>query len=189
MRPVNATILRLKKKIEKLISENQELRNKLSEISHPTMLAGIRGEDLITRLTKGWKSNKGASYDIKLVNGAKVEVKLSKLNKPSKISSSLRWTWHGLLSGFTREKQYDYLVLIGENKGRYRIENDKASYAYFLLTREQAEKLVDRGSSRGHINFFPKPAKRPNLRRARLLKFRKTKTEISDFFRQVATAM
>jgi hypothetical protein len=54
-----------------------------------------------------------------------------------------------------------------------------------LLTRKQAESVVDGGSSRGHTNFFPKPTRKTNPRRAQLLKYSKTKSEIRSFFRQV----
>lgn len=180
-------IAQLRTKIEKLKEAVSVLKRKLNEISHPNFLAGIKGEDLIVKLLQGKKSSGNASYDLLLKNGAQVEVKYSKLNQPMKNASpaSFRWTWHSLLSGNVRAKKYSYIILIGENNGPYRINNDRANYTYFFLTRRQINNIVDKNSKRGHLNFFPKPRRKVNPRREQLLAYRKTQTEMKQICRDI----
>ena len=49
--------------------------------------------------------------------GARLEVKYSHLNGPNK-SKTKRWNWHSVL-GSANNKQYEYLVLVGEKDARY----------------------------------------------------------------------
>lgn len=181
---------RLRKTISFLQKQNKYLKSKLREVAHPTIRAGIHGEELLIRLVKGAKSKKNASYDLKLKNGRRVEVKYSNLTSATsyKNKTYLRWTWSGLIAGpyNVKKKQYSYLVLIGENRGRHKIGADRSHRTYFLLPKQAIKSIVDPKDHRGHINFFPLPGKQSNDRRDKLLKYRKTKSQIMIFFKQVA---
>src|SRR5690606_33435501 len=47
-----------------------------------------------------------------------LEVKFSKLNRPNRTSSSRRWNWTNLLGGAMSQKDYDWLILVGERDER-----------------------------------------------------------------------
>jgi hypothetical protein len=67
--------------------------------------------------------------------GYKIEVKLSKLNVPSKAApSTKRWTWAKPLGWLDKAKTYDYLILLGEKDVRYEEQYlDDSPYIAFLV--------------------------------------------------------
>ncbi len=144
------------RRINELQQELLKCQRKIEElIDHPTLVAGLTGETLIASFVKGKLSDKGASYDFELINGDRVEIKLSKLNIPMKGYPTLRWTWDRVLtSDGGCAKDYKYLILIGEKDERYQsFEEDKSNFVFFLITKEEAKEFSAPKDLSGHINL------------------------------------
>ncbi|RLB11106.1 MAG: hypothetical protein DRG39_04805 [Deltaproteobacteria bacterium] len=163
----------------------RELQNKLNElIAHPTMLAGIRGEELIANIAKAARAKQGAPYDIKLKNGEKVEVKFSKITYPNRTNSK-RWVWNGI-TGERGDKGYDYLVLIGEKDNEYyKYEDDNSNYIFFLLRKKDIKQVIAPRGKRGYIflNILPQTTRSPYGKK--LWEFKVSKEEIYNFFENI----
>jgi len=87
-----------------------------------------------------------------LKDGSKVEVKYSRLSYPNPTkSSTCRWVWNGV-TGVRNEKDYDYLVLIGEkDNSKHKFEEDDSPYVFFLLTKDDISQIVAPGGHRGFV--------------------------------------
>lgn len=173
-------------RIKKLRIKIKELQCKLDELCyHPSIIAGLQGEELVVKIAKGAKSKRGMPYDITLRNGDKVEIKYSRPNWPG--HQTARWTWHRVLGEKGKGKDYKFLVLIGEKPESYQNDNkDESMYTYFLLKRMDVKKVVDSADKRGHINFIVKPIYKTWSRtREKLLKFKRTRREMNKIFRQL----
>jgi hypothetical protein len=112
--------------------------------SHKTLAAGVAGETLIAAALNGTTMKFGAPHDVLASdNVTKVEVKLAKLNLAVRGQPTMRWNW-GKISGESGNKDYDYIILIGEKDPRFSsLYLDKNSpYVFFLLTMEQALQIT-----------------------------------------------
>lgn len=175
----------LKRQIAILKQTNKNLSTQLRELlTHSTMAAGIKGEKLIIDIAQGTKAKKNAPHDIKLKDGSKVEVKYSRLTYPVNSSSSCRWVWNGIL-GERKEKDYDYLVLIGDKDNIYhKYEDDDSPYVYFLLRKKDVAQIIALGGRRGFIFLTILPHKTRSVCK-NLWKFKKSATEMRKFFDQL----
>ena len=98
---------------EKLKHENAKLKNQVDFLLlHPTLAQGLKGENLIAKLTGGVRTHYGVSHDVITKRGVRLEVKRSKVTEQS-TTKTKRWNWQSLL-GSAGNKEYDYLVLLGE---------------------------------------------------------------------------
>lgn len=107
----------------------------------PTLAQGLKGETLIANLTGGVRTGYKDSHDITINNGAHLEVKYSHINVPS-TSKTTRWNWHSPL-GISNNKEYEYLVLVGEKDPRYEAQYpaDLPSVC-FLVPRRDVEPIM-----------------------------------------------
>lgn len=182
-----AKCLKKDKEIAKLTQRIKEIDSKFYELSsHPKMIAGLKGESLIVRIAKGEKSKHNASYDVRLKDGSKVEVKLANLHTPNPVSPTARWIWHRIF-GNKKMKDYRYLVLIGEKDTRYQpIDDDNSLFVFFLLDSYQIVNVIT-NDPRGTIYLTTNPRKiHEQNRRGRFLwSCRKNLQEMEKFFEKV----
>jgi hypothetical protein len=118
---MNSQLLELKKTIAELSAENDFLRKKVAFFEqHPNVVAGIRGESLVSNLVSGIVTELNAPHDIDTKNGLRIEVKYSKLNLANRkmTDTTKRWSWKNIFGSGGR-KNYDRLILIGEADQRY----------------------------------------------------------------------
>lgn len=174
------------KRIQKLKLQLLNLQKKYDEIaSHPMLRAGLQGENLIVRIAKGKKSKNGASFDLKLRNGDRVEVKYSKPTIPVPGYPCRRWVWSRVF-GNKRMKRYEYLVLIGEKpesdeEGQ---QSNKNRFVYFLLKKNEVNKVVAPGNKTGHITLVL--TKRTRSKQGlNLWEFQKNLKEMKCFFNNI----
>lgn len=114
----NREILKLRERIRLLERENARLKQERDFFRRtPTLAQGLKGETLIATLTGGVRTGYKDPHDVTVTGGARLEVKYSHLNEPSK-SKTKRWNWHSVL-GSANNKEYEYLVLVGEKDARY----------------------------------------------------------------------
>ena len=174
------------KRIQKLKLQLLNLQNKHDEVvSHPMLRAGLQGEDLIVRLAKGRKSKNGASFDLKLRNGDRVEVKYSKPTIPAPGYPCRRWVWNRVF-GNKRMKRYEYLVLIGEKpesdeEGQ---ASNKKRLVYFLLKKSEVNKVVAPGNKTGLINLVLTKKTR-SKQGLNLWEYQKNLKEMKSFFNNI----
>ena len=145
--------------LEQLKLENALLRERVRTLEeqvnflgqHRMLAAGIAGERLIARLTRGSMTAHGSPHDIE-TDGQLIEVKFAKLSRPSRTAPTLRWQWQKIY-GERGGKAYDYLLLIGEADDRFRGEyHDPLSpYVFFLIPFEEARRLCVKGSPLGMV--------------------------------------
>lgn len=142
-KPINLDGENLTLELERLVNENNELKNRLSLLEkkvhffevHQSLQRGIQGEKLIARLVDGLLSSPNSAYDITLnKDGMQIEVKYSSLSVPSKLAQTLRWAWYSPF-GSSDSKHYDRLVLVGERDDRYasRYRDKESPYIIFDL--------------------------------------------------------
>ena len=90
--------------------------------SHPTLVAGMKGEVLVSDLTGGYLTSYAATHDITLKNEAKIEVKFSN-HRPDRNSRNIpqrnRWAWNKPEGHLNRGKDYDFLLLVGNKDLRH----------------------------------------------------------------------
>jgi len=133
--------IELSERIRLLELENARLREQLHFFQRtPTLAQGIKGETLIAKLTGGVRTGYSEPHDLTVASGARLEVKISRLNKPN-TSATLRWNWHNVL-GNSNNKKYDYLVLIGEKDPRYENQYPRdLAYVLFLVPRSDVDHI------------------------------------------------
>ncbi len=179
---------RKKKKIIELKSLNTELENKINELTNTSkLLVGIRGEDLILRLSKGTKSNIQETFDITLQNGDKLEVKYARIHIPVKTSTTKRWSWMRVL-GSGNKKDYKWLVLVAEKDNKYQSYNeDNSNFLFFLLSRKDVEELLTGPKHGGQILLSTNPKTTRSPKAKKLWTLRKTPQQIKKLLRSTRT--
>jgi hypothetical protein len=114
----NRETVQLRERIRLLELENSRLKEERDFFRRtPTLAQGLKGETLIADLTHGVQTGYKDPHDVTVPSGARLEVKYSHLNVQKKTKTK-RWNWHSVL-GSTNNKQYEYLVLVGEKDTRY----------------------------------------------------------------------
>lgn len=110
----------LRAELQTLLEENRLLREQLDFLTGaPDIRAGIKGETLISQAVGGIVTIHSEAHDVTAASGTRIEIKYSRLNRPSLRSASMRWSWNYPL-GLKQKKTYDRLVLVGDADGRYR---------------------------------------------------------------------
>jgi hypothetical protein len=140
--------------LDSLQAENETLRVRLRDLeaellflkSHPVLLAGLRGEQIICQAVNGVPTSYAASYDVALRCGKMIEVKYSNLHVPNKGRPMKRWNWSKPLGSLDRGKDYDYLVLVGEKDARFKNQYlDDTPFVYFLIPVMQVKSVMTKG--------------------------------------------
>jgi hypothetical protein len=137
----NREIVQLRERIRLLELENARLKEKRDFFRRtPTLAQGLKGETLIAKLTHGVQTGYKDPHDVTVPTGARLEVKYSHLNEPNKFKTK-RWNWHSVL-GSANNKQYEYLVLVGEKDARYDDQYPAdLSDVFFLVPRSEADHI------------------------------------------------
>lgn len=153
---------------DRLIAENEALRERVFALEaelkvlrrHPTLAAGMRGEQLAAAALNGVLSTANAGHDMHLASGSTIEVKTSALTRPLPNTSSLRWVWTKVL-GSSGGKRYDYLLLIGDADPRFQTAyKDPASpYVFFLVPFDDVAALGNPTRSSLGIQLVSNPGK------------------------------
>lgn len=154
------TVSLLHKRIGLLEREKAQLRREVEFFRRtPTLAQGLKGETLIANLTGGVRTGYKDPHDVTVKNGDRLEVKYSHVNVPNS-SKTKRWNWHSVL-GSAHDKEYEYLVLVGEKDPRYRDQYpDGLAFVFFLVPRSDVD----------HIKTGNDIALNTNLETARALK-------------------
>jgi hypothetical protein len=74
-------------------------------------------EQLVADIVNGTRMRPGYPFDVRSLNGTKIEVKFSTMLLHGK-SKNPRWHWRDILGG-NRSKKYDQLILVGESWSPY----------------------------------------------------------------------
>lgn len=150
-----ARLTRLREENKRLASENRFLK------SHPTLMAGLRGEILVADLCGGFLTSYADKHDVRLRNNAKIEVKFShhRADENSKnYPQRHRWAWNKPEGHLNRGKDYDFLLLVGEKDHRHSdLCSDDSPFIYILLpiavVKTINSKTVRHGSQGGTLNL------------------------------------
>jgi hypothetical protein len=141
----------LKEELRQLKAELSALRERYDFLClHPTLALGMRGERLTARLVGGSATDHQEAYDVVTQQGVKFEVKSAKLAVPAASYSTLRWSW-GRIYGMNGNKNYDYLLLIGDTDQRFAklYEHGSDPFIFFLVPFTEVDELtVKTGSTR-----------------------------------------
>jgi len=182
----------LLKDYEQMVAENEILRRRVASLEaeleilkqHPTLAAGIRGEQIVATTLKGTLSIGNAGHDISLPNGYTIEVKTSALTRPVANTTSLRWAWAKVL-GSSGRKLYDYLLLIGDSDERFRTAyKDPASpYVFFLVPFNEVAALGNATKATIGIQLVSNPAKARGVSAPLFARYQVTLQELSDILR------
>ena len=157
-------MLKLEKRILGLENENEVLKNENEFLKKKLDRArGGPGEEYVAELTGGVRTKYKDGHDIKLPNGTRLEVKLSKPNTPSG-SNTTRWVWSNLL-GLNDTKAFDFLVLLGEKDPRYEKQYPSdLRYVCFLVPRSDVnDKIKNSWATSIALNTNLPTAKAKNL--------------------------
>lgn len=154
------TIAVLRNEIGALKNENSALRIERDKLvkeltflrTFPSILQGLKGEELVCKLSHGLSTKYAEKYDVILSNEVKIEVKYSKLHIPVSTHSTKRWTWSKPLGSFDKGKDYDLLILIGERDDRFEDQYlDDSPYVFFLIPYKNVESLMVKGRTVGGV--------------------------------------
>lgn len=140
-------------RIGQLKAENQKLREEVAFLrTHPTISQGIRGETLVANVVDGRLTAYRSGHDVETENGAKIEVKFSKLNEPVKGRPTRRWNWSKPIGHMDKGKEYDYLLLLGEADERFPEQYEEGvPYVCFLLPYGDVRSVMTRGAAIGSM--------------------------------------
>ena len=125
-----------------LKAENEALRRQVADLerqvlfltTHSTLAAGMAGETIISKIISGKMTPYAEAFDVATVGGLRLEVKYARLNRHSKESlNTRRWPW-GKVFGESGNKNYDFLILVGEADERYRekYKSPESQYVIFF---------------------------------------------------------
>lgn len=153
-----------------LLADNLLLRERVRTLEerliylsqHKSLAAGIAGERLAAKLTSGTTTSHVTPHDI-VVGNTLIEVKYSNLSRPNKTAPTLRWQWNKIF-GQTGQKEYHFLLLIGEADERFRsiyLDSD-SPYIFFLIPTVKVIDLCTKGSPLS-INLSSNPQKAKGL--------------------------
>ncbi len=143
--------------LDRALAENKFLRERIRVLEeqinflgqHATLSAGIKGERLASRITRGTMTAHTMPHDI-LAAGETIEVKYAKLSRPVPGRPTLRWQWQKIY-GEKNGKSYTRLLLIGEADPRFRAKylDPSSPYVLFLVPFEEARPLCVKGNPLG----------------------------------------
>lgn len=182
---------------EKEKSEIKKLKKKIKQLrAHLTVFRGIQktvngtaGEKFILQLIKGGiKTDHNASYDLVTKRGNKIELKTAQcLPVNKKMTPCYRWNWRYVIRPNKKRKYYDYLILIGEKDKRYKQNDlDKTPYIYFVLSYEEAKKILFPNDPYGQINLTTNfDTVRSKQGRTLLKEYRKSFSQLKIFLRKI----
>lgn len=129
------------KNVQTLLCENAALKVRIIQLDkevaflklHPVFAQGLKGEKLVAKICGGSLTAFASSHDVIVGSEIKVEVKFSKLNRPTS-GEIRRWNWSKPLGWKDKGKDFDFLLLVGDKDLRF-IEQypDDSPYVYFLI--------------------------------------------------------
>ncbi|MEQ1859959.1 MAG: hypothetical protein ABMA13_08485 [Chthoniobacteraceae bacterium] len=124
MRPSHSQIVGLTSEVVELRNQNRNLRAEVSQLrmentrlklkANPRA-AGKYAEELIARIVGGQLQDANAPYDLLAPNGVRIEVKFASLTRAVKGAPTMRWVWLSALGAGAKTKDYDHLILVGED--------------------------------------------------------------------------
>ena len=141
--------------------EKQRLREELSFLMEfPAVAQGLKGEDLVARYTGGIVTGHKDSHDVVIKDGARIEVKFSRLNTQAH-KKTKRWNWIRPL-GQNESKEYDWLVLMGDKDPRYEEQYPvELPYVFFMIPRNSIDDIRSNGKLSVALNTNLATAKAP----------------------------
>lgn len=145
---------------DRLRAENGSLRRKVAFYeSHPWVVEGIKGENVIAKLVCGNITGYTCSHDIETVYAqTKIEVKLANLNVAVIGCGTKRWAWIRPF-GETGTKKYDNLILLGETDVRFRhkYKDPDSPFVIFDIPYHEVRPLTSKSMGRVQIILTTNP--------------------------------
>lgn len=160
-KPVSNELDRLRNENAALREENSTLMERISFLEeHPSLVEGLRGEQLIHRITGGMLTSRTDSHDLKADTGDIIEIKMARLNRAAKGEKTKRWAWAGVF-GETGSKEYDFLILVGHVDERFqqKYKDPSSPYILFLVPYDEVRPLTAKSGEREYIFLTTNPDK------------------------------
>ena len=154
--------------------------------SHPTIRAGLQGENVVAAIINGSRTSGNAAFDVTSPGGLRIEVKKSRLGAPNSRARTLRWQW-GRILGVSGKKSYDFLVLVGDKDGRYLAlyRDQSGPYVFFCVPFLELEPLMTNGDMSNTrsiaLTSNPRAANRSAARRL-FSEYQTTAEELAERF-------
>ncbi|MEX2643262.1 MAG: hypothetical protein WD270_07405 [Acetobacterales bacterium] len=169
--------------LQKRIAELEEKLNFL--INHRTLTAGISGELIVSELVNGIVTAYATAHDIVDRSGRTIEVKYSRLNRPSTLAVTTRWAWAKVF-GESGRKAYDFLLLVGDPDERWRshYKDPNSPFIFFCIPREAVDALTmssNAGRSRA-IQLTTNPLKARSRAAKLFAEYQVTRDELQSIF-------
>ncbi len=139
-------ITRLESRLQEALENLKACQERLTFLeSHPSLVAGLKGESIVVQLAKGLTTGHNDSIDVTSVGGIRIEVKMANLNLAVKgrASETLRWAWAQIL-GIGGNKTFDRLILLGEKDKRFLNEYLDRACPYIIFDIPFADLIPDR---------------------------------------------
>lgn len=150
--------------IELLKRDNQTLRELITSLErklsffdqHQTTGEGKRGERLLADALRAALTSHKSSFDLLTGAGTRIEVKTSRLTVVG-MTSTKRWVWNQIF-GLNGNKNFDYIILMGESDERF-VEHYPGNdpYLFVLLDHATAKELSKGGSKGKYIQLVSNP--------------------------------
>jgi hypothetical protein len=141
----------------RLRAENRDLKERVRALeeqlvylrTHGTLARGLSGEQLVSSSIGGTLTVHTASFDVATRDGKSIEVKSGKLTNAGAgdQSSFRRWTWQKVF-GETNQKQYDYLLLVGEANSVHRhcYRDPSSPFVLFCIPYDRVSEFTTAGT-------------------------------------------
>ena len=160
-----------------MINDSNQVRFIEFIISHPDCIGAVHEFAICDAI--GGTPSRNDEYDIVSRNGKKIEVKYAALRpKNSKHpGKTLRWNWDKI-TGISKNKSFDFLILVGginqENREKYPLEK----YVYFILPFENIRSFL-RKQKKAYRIYLLANSKKKSSNRA-MYEFQKTLADIKQ---------
>jgi hypothetical protein len=168
----------------------RELENQLNFLTrHQTLARGLAGERLIAEAVSGLLTSHTASVDVELPDGQTIEVKQAKISSGNRRNNSgRRWQWQKVF-GQTNQKQFDWLLLVGDADPLFasHYRDPTAPFVLFCVPFDRVQPLTTAGTNgaRG-INISTNPNHARGTSAALYTDYQVTMAEVEERFGTMA---
>jgi hypothetical protein len=145
---------RLASHLEEANQQILELRKKLEFFElHERLVAGMRGETIIAKITGGIPTAVHADHDLYLpAQDLRLEIKFAHLTMASTTNKVMRWEW-SCVFGRGGAKEYDRLILVGDTNTLHRSKymDPDSPYIIFDVPFDEVMSISQSGGNSGRM--------------------------------------